>query len=40
VADKLRAMADSGVTEVAYQPAGADIDRELTAFMDAASLVS
>lgn len=40
VADKLRAMADSGVTEVAYQPAGADIERELTAFMAAASQVS
>lgn len=39
VAEKLRVMAASGVTEVAYQPAGPDIERELTAFMDAASLL-
>ncbi|MDT7700309.1 MAG: 5,10-methylenetetrahydromethanopterin reductase [Pseudonocardiales bacterium] len=34
--DKLASMAESGVTEVAYQPAGPDIPRELEAFAKAA----
>jgi 5,10-methylenetetrahydromethanopterin reductase len=30
-------MAEAGVTEVAYQPAGPDIPRELEAFANAAN---
>jgi 5,10-methylenetetrahydromethanopterin reductase len=30
--DRLQAMGEAGATEVIYQPAGPDIDRELTAF--------
>jgi len=37
VREKLSALADSGVTEVAYQPSGPDIPRELRAFIAAAS---
>ena len=35
---RLRALASAGVTEVAYQPMGPDIARELTAFAQAAGL--
>jgi 5,10-methylenetetrahydromethanopterin reductase len=35
---RLRALASAGVTEVAYQPMGPDIARELTAFATAAGL--
>jgi 5,10-methylenetetrahydromethanopterin reductase len=38
VAAKLGAFASAGVTEVAYQPAGPDIPRELRAFASAAGL--
>lgn len=38
VYDKLAALADKGVTEVAYQPLGPDPVRELTAFAAAAAL--
>lgn len=38
VAAKLAAFATAGVTEVAYQPAGPDIPRELRAFASAAGL--
>ena len=38
VAAKLEALASAGVTEVAYQPAGPDIPRELRAFASAAGL--
>jgi 5,10-methylenetetrahydromethanopterin reductase len=37
VREKLSGFAESGVTEVAYQPSGPDIPRELRAFIDAAS---
>ena len=33
--DKVAALAESGVTEVVYQPTGPDVQRELEAFMDA-----
>ena len=36
VRDRLAALAAAGVTEIAYQPMGPDIDRELTAFAEAA----
>ena len=36
IRDRLSALADAGVTEVAYQPAGPDIGRELAAFARAA----
>lgn len=35
---KIAALGASGVTEVAYQPAGPDIERELRAFASAAGL--
>ena len=35
---RLRALASAGITEVAYQPMGPDIPRELTAFAQAAGL--
>ena len=35
---RLRALTAAGVTEVAYQPMGPDIVRELTAFARAAEL--
>jgi 5,10-methylenetetrahydromethanopterin reductase len=38
VGEKLAAAADGGVTEIAYQPAGPDIERELRAFAAAAGL--
>ena len=34
--ENLSAMGDAGITEVVYQPAGPDIERELTAYMEAA----
>lgn len=36
--ERLRGLADAGVTEIAYQPAGPDIDRELRAFASMAGL--
>ena len=33
--ERLAAMTEAGATEVAYQPAGPDIPRELEAFADA-----
>ena len=38
VAAKIEALAAAGVTEIAYQPAGPDIPRELRAFASAAGL--
>ncbi len=35
---RLRALAAAGITEVAYQPMGKDIPRELAAFAAAAEL--
>jgi len=35
VRTKLEGLAEVGVTEIAYQPAGPDIPRELRAFADA-----
>jgi 5,10-methylenetetrahydromethanopterin reductase len=35
---RLRALTSAGITEVAYQPIGPDIPRELTAFAAAAGL--
>jgi 5,10-methylenetetrahydromethanopterin reductase len=35
---RLTALADTGITEVAYQPMGPDIERELTAFAQVAGL--
>jgi len=35
---RLRALASAGITEVAYQPMGPDIPRELTAFAQAAGI--
>jgi 5,10-methylenetetrahydromethanopterin reductase len=40
VAEKLAASEAAGVTEIAFQPAGPDIPRELRAFAEAAGLVS
>jgi 5,10-methylenetetrahydromethanopterin reductase len=40
IGEKLAAAAASGVTEIAYQPAGPDIPRELRAFASAAGLNS
>ena len=37
VRDKMKGLEDAGVTEIAYQPSGPDIPRELRAFMDAAA---
>ena len=36
---RLRALTAAGITEVAYQPMGPDIPRELSAFAAAAGLV-
>ena len=33
---RLRALSSAGITEIAYQPMGQDIPRELTAFAEAA----
>lgn len=38
IAARLRALAAAGITEVAYQPMGPDIPRELTAFAQAAGI--
>lgn len=40
VAERLEAIGRSGVTEVAYQPSGSDIPRELRAFAAAAGIAS
>jgi 5,10-methylenetetrahydromethanopterin reductase len=37
IAARLDAMAAAGVTEFVYQPAGPDIERELTAFAAASA---
>jgi 5,10-methylenetetrahydromethanopterin reductase len=37
IRDKVAQLADRGVTEIAYQPAGPDIRRELSTFLEAAS---
>ena len=39
IGDRLRALTSAGITEVAYQPMGPDIPRELAAFARAAGLV-
>ena len=38
VAGRVRDLAAAGVTEVAYQPAGSDIQRELRAFASATGI--
>ena len=38
IAARLRALAEAGITEVAYQPMGADIPRELATFAQASGL--
>jgi 5,10-methylenetetrahydromethanopterin reductase len=38
IAARLRALTEAGITEVAYQPMGPDIPRELAAFAAAAGL--
>jgi 5,10-methylenetetrahydromethanopterin reductase len=38
IPEKLAGFAALGVTEIVYQPAGSDIERELQAFASAASL--
>jgi 5,10-methylenetetrahydromethanopterin reductase len=38
VAERVRGLAAAGVTEVAYQPAGSDIERELRAFASATGI--
>jgi len=38
IAARLRALTDAGITEVAYQPMGPNIPRELAAFARAAGL--
>ena len=35
-AARLRALSSAGITEIAYQPMGQDIPRELAAFAEAA----
>ena len=40
VAEKITALAEQGVTEIVYQPAGSGVDRELEAFASAAGLAS
>jgi 5,10-methylenetetrahydromethanopterin reductase len=35
---RLRALSSAGITEVAYQPMGPDIPRELAAFAQAAGI--
>ena len=37
VRERLATLAEQGVTEIVYQPAGPDIRRELETFMEAAS---
>jgi len=37
VRDRVATLAEQGVTEVVYQPAGPDVRRELETFMEAAS---
>jgi 5,10-methylenetetrahydromethanopterin reductase len=39
LAARLAALADQGITEVAYQPMGDDIARELRTFAEAAGVV-
>jgi 5,10-methylenetetrahydromethanopterin reductase len=34
--DRLEAVAEAGITEIVYQPAGSDIPGELEAFIDVA----
>jgi len=34
---KLAQMQETGITEVVYQPAGADLERELATFIEAAT---
>jgi 5,10-methylenetetrahydromethanopterin reductase len=36
--DRVHGLAASGVTEIAYQPAGPDIGRELSAFASATGI--
>jgi 5,10-methylenetetrahydromethanopterin reductase len=38
VSEKIAGLAALGVTELVYQPAGSDIERELSAFASAANL--
>jgi 5,10-methylenetetrahydromethanopterin reductase len=38
IPDKITGLAALGVTELVYQPAGSDIERELRAFSAAAGL--
>ena len=40
VAQRVRAYEDQGITEIAYQPCGPDIPRELAAFAEATGLAS
>jgi 5,10-methylenetetrahydromethanopterin reductase len=40
VSERIAQFAAAGVTEVVYQPAGSDIERELRAFASAAGLKS
>ena len=40
VAEKIAGLAERGVTEIVYQPAGSGIERELAAFASAAGLAS
>jgi 5,10-methylenetetrahydromethanopterin reductase len=40
VSEKIAGLAPFGVTELVYQPAGSDIERELRAFASAAGLPS
>jgi 5,10-methylenetetrahydromethanopterin reductase len=40
VSEKIAGLAAFGVTELVYQPAGSDIERELRAFASAAGLPS
>ena len=40
VVARLRALPPAGITEVAYQPMGPDIPRELAAFAQAARIAS
>jgi 5,10-methylenetetrahydromethanopterin reductase len=38
IPEKISGLAAAGVTELVYQPAGSDIERELRAFASAAGL--
>ena len=38
IAEEIAGFATLGVTEIVYQPAGSDIERELNAFASAAGL--